>query len=228
MSWRWRHNERDSVSNQRRLDYLLNRLYMRITRKTSKLRVTGLCEGNPPVTGRFPSQRASNVEMFPFDDVFMYINVTIEPLIICIIVMQSYRAHQQHNSIIGAILVLLTTKESSHAYQHDSNYTVKHLVLWFTQWSQYSLTMHINRTIFFFFFGGGGGGGGGRGGGDSALVDILSCWYAWLYSIVIIRTLITPMVLLTCWCMHGYLSGLHRSRLDHHDNNGQYGLYCGR
>ena len=30
--------------------------------KTSKLRVTGLCEGNSPVTGEFPAQRASNAE----------------------------------------------------------------------------------------------------------------------------------------------------------------------
>ena len=30
--------------------------------KTSKLRVTGLCEGNSPVTGEFPTQRASNAE----------------------------------------------------------------------------------------------------------------------------------------------------------------------
>ena len=30
--------------------------------KTSKLRVTGLCEGNSPVTGEFPSQSASNAE----------------------------------------------------------------------------------------------------------------------------------------------------------------------
>ena len=30
--------------------------------ETSKLRVTGLCKGNPPVTGGFPSQRASNTE----------------------------------------------------------------------------------------------------------------------------------------------------------------------
>ena len=28
----------------------------------SKLRVTGLCEGNSPVTGDFPAQRASNAE----------------------------------------------------------------------------------------------------------------------------------------------------------------------
>ena len=28
-----------------------------------------LCAGNSPVTGEFPAQRASNAEMFPFDDV---------------------------------------------------------------------------------------------------------------------------------------------------------------
>ena len=32
------------------------------SKKTSKLRITGLCEGNLPVTGEFPAQRASNVE----------------------------------------------------------------------------------------------------------------------------------------------------------------------
>ena len=32
------------------------------SKKTSKLRVTGLCEGNSPVTGEFPAQRASNAE----------------------------------------------------------------------------------------------------------------------------------------------------------------------
>ena len=34
----------------------------RISKNTSKLRVTGLCEGNSPVTGEFPAQRASNAE----------------------------------------------------------------------------------------------------------------------------------------------------------------------
>ena len=33
-----------------------------LTSFPSKLRVTGLCEGNPPVTGGFPSQTASNAE----------------------------------------------------------------------------------------------------------------------------------------------------------------------
>ena len=31
-------------------------------KKTSKLRVTGLCEGNSPGTGEFPAQMASNTE----------------------------------------------------------------------------------------------------------------------------------------------------------------------
>ena len=35
---------------------------MRRSRKTSKLRVTGLCVGNSPVTGEFPAQRTSNAE----------------------------------------------------------------------------------------------------------------------------------------------------------------------
>ena len=35
---------------------------MRRSKKISKLCVTGLWEGNPPVTGGFPSQRASNAE----------------------------------------------------------------------------------------------------------------------------------------------------------------------
>ena len=62
LSLQWRHNGRDGDSNHQRIDCLLKRLFRRISRKTSKLRVTGLCEGNSPVTGEFPSQRASNAE----------------------------------------------------------------------------------------------------------------------------------------------------------------------
>ena len=56
----WRHNERDGVSNHRRLDCLLHYLFRRRSKKTSKLRGIGLCEGNPLVTGEFPAQRVSN------------------------------------------------------------------------------------------------------------------------------------------------------------------------
>ena len=45
-----RHNERDGVSNHRRLLCWLNRLFWLRSKKTSKVRVTGLCEGKPPVT----------------------------------------------------------------------------------------------------------------------------------------------------------------------------------
>ena len=55
--------KRDGVSNHRRLHCLLKRLFRRRSKKTSKLRVTGLCEGNPLMTGGFPSQRASNAEI---------------------------------------------------------------------------------------------------------------------------------------------------------------------
>ena len=55
---RWRHNERDGVSIQQPHDCLLNRLFRRRSKETSKLRDTGLCDGNSPVT----AQRASNAE----------------------------------------------------------------------------------------------------------------------------------------------------------------------
>ena len=58
----WRHNGRDGVSTHRRLGCLLNRFFRLRSKKTSKLRVTGLCAGNSPVTGDFPAQRASNAE----------------------------------------------------------------------------------------------------------------------------------------------------------------------
>ena len=62
MSLQWRYNERDGVSNHQPHDCLLNRFFRRRSKKISKLRVTGLCEGNSPVTGEFPAQRTSNAE----------------------------------------------------------------------------------------------------------------------------------------------------------------------
>ena len=59
----WRLNERDGISNPRPLGCLLGRLLRGRSKKTSKLRVTGLFEGNPPMTGRIPLQRASNAKI---------------------------------------------------------------------------------------------------------------------------------------------------------------------
>ena len=52
---RWRHNDGDSVSNHQPYDCLLSCLFGRTSKKTSKLRVTGLCVGNSPGTGEFPA-----------------------------------------------------------------------------------------------------------------------------------------------------------------------------
>ena len=42
---------------------LFVRLFVRVRiKENSKLRVTGLCEENPPITGEFPAQKASNAE----------------------------------------------------------------------------------------------------------------------------------------------------------------------
>ena len=58
----WRHNGRDGVSNHQPHHCLLNRLFGRKSKKTSTLRVTGLCADNSPRTGEFPAQMASNAE----------------------------------------------------------------------------------------------------------------------------------------------------------------------
>ena len=58
----WRHTEHDGVSNHQPHNCLLNRLFRHRSKKTSKLRVTGLCAGNSPVTGEIPAKRASNAE----------------------------------------------------------------------------------------------------------------------------------------------------------------------
>ena len=82
VSLQWRRNGRDSVSNHQPHDWLLSRLFRCRSTKTSKLRVTGLCAGNSPVTGEFPAQMASYAE-----------NVSI-----------SWRYHVLHNSNYYKIL----------------------------------------------------------------------------------------------------------------------------
>ena len=54
----WRHDELDGISNHQCLDCLLNRSFRCRSKKASKLRVTGLCEGTSPVA----AQRASSAE----------------------------------------------------------------------------------------------------------------------------------------------------------------------
>ena len=54
----------DGVSNHRCFDSLRNRLFWwYISKKTPKLRVTGLCERNSPVISEFHAQKVSNAEI---------------------------------------------------------------------------------------------------------------------------------------------------------------------
>ena len=59
----WRHNDHDGVSNHQPHGCLLNRLFRRRSKKISKLRVTGLCEGN--------SLGTVTQKILPCDDVLM-------------------------------------------------------------------------------------------------------------------------------------------------------------
>ena len=63
----WRHNGHDGLSNHQPHPCLLNRLYRRISKKTSKLCVTGLCVRNSPVTGEFPHKWPVTRKIFPLD-----------------------------------------------------------------------------------------------------------------------------------------------------------------
>ena len=55
----WRHNGHDDVSNHQPHDCLLNRLFRRRSKKTSKLRVLAFARG---IHRGFPAQMASNAE----------------------------------------------------------------------------------------------------------------------------------------------------------------------
>ena len=72
ISLRWRHNDHDGGSNHQPHGCLLNRLFRRKSKKTSKLRVTGLCVGNSPGPVNSPHKGPVTRKMFPFDDVIMF------------------------------------------------------------------------------------------------------------------------------------------------------------
>ena len=67
----WRHNDHDGVSNHKPYGCLLNCLFRRRSKKTSKLRLTGSCAGNSPGPVNSPHKGPVTRKMFPFDDVIM-------------------------------------------------------------------------------------------------------------------------------------------------------------
>ena len=106
-----RHNRRDSVSNHQHHDCLLNRLFRRRSKKSSKFCVTGHCAGNSPGTGEFPAQMASYVENVSIrwrhygDASWVHVTVVV-------------RLPQYTNEILnrmGEFALCLTTIELDHA-----------------------------------------------------------------------------------------------------------------
>ena len=71
MTLQWRHNKFDVGADHRRLDCLLNRLLSHRSKKTSKLRITYLCEGNHQWSVDSPHKGQVTRKMIPFDDVIM-------------------------------------------------------------------------------------------------------------------------------------------------------------
>ena len=69
----WRHNGRDSVSNHQPHNCLLYHLFWRRSKKTSKLRVTGLCARNSPGPVNSPHKWPVTRKRFPFDDIIMHL-----------------------------------------------------------------------------------------------------------------------------------------------------------
>ena len=98
-------------------------VYSCTSNKTSKLRVTGLCEGNSPVTDEFPSQRASNAEMFPFDDVTMMIPVKCESKRKTLYLKYVFkRAIYQMSAILSQPLCQwLHRSQTEHCFQREFN-----------------------------------------------------------------------------------------------------------
>ena len=71
LSLHWCHNHHDGASIHQPHGCLFNRLFRRNSKKTSKLRVTGLCVGNSPGPVNSPHKGPVTRKMFPFDDVIM-------------------------------------------------------------------------------------------------------------------------------------------------------------
>ena len=77
---RWRHNDHGGVSNHQPHGCLLNRLFRRRSKKTSKLCVTGLCAGNSPGSVNSTHKGPVTRKTVPFDDVIMPYGLLVEEI----------------------------------------------------------------------------------------------------------------------------------------------------
>ena len=76
-SLQWRHNEPGGVSNHRRVHSLFNYLFRRRSKKTSKLRVTGICMGNSPIKAAKVSVSFFNLPEVPVCNALQWHHVSV-------------------------------------------------------------------------------------------------------------------------------------------------------
>ena len=100
----WRHNDHDGVWNHLPHDCLLKRLFRHRSKKTSKLRVTGLCGGNSAGPVISPHQGSVTRKMFPFDDVIMKISANLLGLYV---LMRRISVPEPANQLVSAELTNL-------------------------------------------------------------------------------------------------------------------------
>ena len=123
-SLQWRHNELDGISNHQPHDCLLRHLFRCRSKKMSKLRGTGFYEGNSPVTGEFPTQRASNAENV---SIWWHHHVQgcgwlMSGVLICIFLEKNIHAVCVLFWIRYQIILPLSSRVTSLALRHSYNY----------------------------------------------------------------------------------------------------------
>ena len=120
---RWRHNENDSVSNHQPHGCLLNRLFRRRSKKTSKLRDTGLCVGNSPGPVNSPHKGPVTRKMLPFDDVIMRVAIRYRNKINCWRVYTHFFRTRRPTFCISqqyyALSVHIIANELAYLFSHD-------------------------------------------------------------------------------------------------------------
>ena len=93
---------KDGIYTDQPHDCLLNRLFKRRSKKTSKLRDPGLCAGNSPGSVNSPHKWPVTRKMFPFDDVIMINNRHVDSVV----------TTMSHELYFTTYIVLQTFKQS--------------------------------------------------------------------------------------------------------------------
>ena len=107
----WRHNDHDGVSNHQPHGCLLNRLFRRRSKKTSKLRVTGLRAVISPGLVNSRQKGAVTRKMFPFDDVIVS-NRSIPFNLFLLVCFQTAISSANLGTILGLVGLLQYTKSA--------------------------------------------------------------------------------------------------------------------